>query len=101
MVDEAELPGAPLPPSPVSRYGYPMAGMLFGALISAAYLYLMFRTDHTIRSSQDLQGIGVPVLGFVPWLEPQQQGPQQSNRFGFVKRRVERDFARNVAASLG
>jgi capsular polysaccharide biosynthesis protein len=102
VIDEARLPESPEPPSVMVRAGYPAAGFMLGVLISAVYLYFTYRTDHTIRSSQDLQGIGVPILGFVPRIRP--PAPPLWRRVlaaaWLPGRRQQRDYARHVAASL-
>ena len=99
VLDQPRLPSTALPISPATRFGYPFAGLLFGALIGAAYIYMLFRTDHTIRTSQDLNGLNVPVLGHVPNINTPRHGP-----FGLVPGwlpgREHRDFARQVAASI-
>lgn len=99
VIDEPKVPDAPIHVSAAKRYGYPAAGLLAGVVIAAVYLYTIFRTDHTIRSSQDLAGLNMPVVGFVPYLPTPGYGP-----FGvvpsWVPTRDRRDFARQVAASI-
>ncbi|MDZ7726960.1 MAG: hypothetical protein U5Q44_01490 [Dehalococcoidia bacterium] len=87
--------------SATAKYGYPAAGLLFGAAIAATYLYVAYRTDHAIRTSQDLAGLPVPQLGFVPQLQRGEgQGVLGWAPFRWVAFRKNRDFARNVAASI-
>lgn len=95
LQDVPQLPGAPLPQSLTKRFGYPMAGVLLGALLSASYLYISYRTDHTVRSTEDLRGTGVPVLGYVPNVSPYDNWPLYRRLQG-----RQRDFARRVAASI-
>ncbi len=99
VVDAPRLPAAALPVSAKTKVGYPFAGLLFGALIGTAYIYVLFRTDHTIRTSQDLNGLNVPVLGFVPNLSAPRHGPLGLVP-GWLPGRGNRDFARQVAASI-
>lgn len=68
--DPPSQPRVPLPESKAKRYGMPLAGLVFGALISGAYLLVRYRSDHTILSSEDLAGMEVPTLGAVPELTP-------------------------------
>lgn len=102
VIDTARLPDDPVPPAAAVRFGYPAAGFMVGLLLSAVYLYIVYRTDHTIRSSQDLQGLGAPVLGFVPQLKRQERGGARRllRVLWFPGRRRQRDYARRVAASL-
>ncbi len=97
--DPASRPSGALPVSSTKKYGLPLAGLLFGVLISCIYVYFKFRTDHTIRTSADLTGIEVPLLGTVPELRP----GGMIGRFtpvGWYMTRRQRDFARRTAASI-
>ena len=93
--DFPSLPAAPILQSKTEEYGLPAAAMLMGALISASYLYITYRMDHTIRSSEDLAGIGVPVLSHVPQVSPYDNWPLHLR----LKRR-QRDFARRLAVAI-
>ena len=99
--DSANLPTAPEKVSLTKRVGYPAAGLVLGILISAGYLYVTYRTDHAIRSSEDLQDLSVPLLGYIPDLPARH--PSGFARFApwrwlpFGRRR---DYARAVAASI-
>jgi capsular polysaccharide biosynthesis protein len=97
--DAASLPEAPLPTSSTTRFGLPFAGLLFGIMISAAYVYFTYRTDHTIRSAADVGDLDVPLLGSVPDLRTGGlMGHVVPIRWALSFRH--RDFARRTAASI-
>lgn len=74
-VQDAPLtPDTPIPASLTSRAMYPAAGLFLGIFISAALLYLTYRTDYSIRSREDLAGLPVPLLGYVPELKHRRRG---------------------------
>ncbi len=98
--DSPREPEAPLPTSMTSALGYPFAGLVFGLLIGLTYIYLTYRTDHTIRTPADLAKLNVPLLGTVPQLS----ATPPWARFAPVSWIVDwrrRDFARKTAASIG
>jgi capsular polysaccharide biosynthesis protein len=97
--DMPNEPTAPLPVSLTTRVGTPMAGMLLGLLIGAAYVYVAYRTDHTIRSGEDLGALKVPILGAVPQLQPA-PGILRYTPIGWFIAWQRRDFARRTAASI-
>ncbi|MCK9520440.1 MAG: hypothetical protein M0R74_15665 [Dehalococcoidia bacterium] len=68
--DPPSRPRAPLKQSMTKRFGLPLAGAMFGGLIAGAFLLVRYRSDHTIVSIEDLAGVEVPTLGFVPELTP-------------------------------
>ena len=78
-----------------ARYGPALAAFAIGLLVSAGYLYVTYRADHTIQSSEDLVGLGVPVVGYIPELNSKREHPWY-RRIG--RRRP--NFAREIAASL-
>ena len=86
----------PLPEARVPRYGYPLAALGFGVFIAAAFVYLAYRLDHTVRSTEDLAGIPVRVLGTIPNIDSKSNRPW----YRVFYRRAERDFTRRVAALL-
>jgi hypothetical protein len=96
--DVQDQPSAETDPLPVAftrRIGYPIASLGLGGMLALGYLYTTFRTDHSIRSSEDLEGLGVPILGYVPQVTSRQHAPWFRRLW-----RAERDFARRLAASL-
>jgi uncharacterized protein involved in exopolysaccharide biosynthesis len=99
VMDQPKLPDSSVKTALTKRIGYPFAGLVLGLIISAAYVYASYRADHTLRSSQDLVGLQLPGLGFVPELTAPGRGPM-----GVVPNwthfRGRRDFARRVAASI-
>lgn len=99
--DAPRLATAPQSAGMMKRFGLPLAGMLFGAFISAAYLYLVYRLDQTIRTASDLSDAGVTLLGYVPEI---QKGPGaglwQYTPFGWLMKQRQRGYARKVAASI-
>lgn len=97
--DAPSLPAAPLPTSVTKRLGLPVAGLLFGALIGAAYLYFAYRTDHSIRTAADLSALNVQMLGSVPDLHAA-PGLLRWTPIGWFLDWRQRDFARTTAASI-
>ncbi|MCC7362945.1 MAG: hypothetical protein IT303_01115 [Dehalococcoidia bacterium] len=96
--DAPDVPAAPLTPSLTSKLAYPAAGLFLGLVAATAYLYICYRADHTVRSSEDLRGLGAPVLGFVPELRPRKRLVMRALRLPSFRRRD--DYARGVATSL-
>jgi hypothetical protein len=92
------VPAAPLGVPLMKRAAYPGAGLVLGAFISAAILWLSYRTDRSIRSAEDIEELDVNVLGAIPELKP----ADIARRFtplrwaGFMRR----NYARKVAASI-
>ena len=85
IVDAPSLPALRLGPTTAERGAYALAAGLLGGFVALAYLYLVFRTDHTIRSSEDLQGLPVPLLGYLPnvstpWYRRRRGQPEVSAR---------------------
>jgi hypothetical protein len=97
--DAPSLPTAPVAASLTEKVGYPFAGLMFGLLIGSAYIYLTYRTDHTIRTAADLASMPVALLGSVPDLKP---GPawMRSGPLSWMFAWKRRDFARRTAASI-
>ncbi len=67
IVDEADLPTAPIAP----RKGRTVAlGFLLGLLASSAYVVARGLMNRTIKSSEDVEKyLGIPVLGQIPSVE--------------------------------
>ena len=97
--DAATQPEAPLPVSITSKYGMPAAGAMLGLFIGLTYLYVSYRTDHTIRSAEDLRDVPIPLLGSVPQLQPAPLWARYTPAAWFIRWR-RRDFARKTAASI-
>jgi capsular polysaccharide biosynthesis protein len=98
--DSASEPAAALPVGATRRFGLPFAGLLFGLLIGATYIYLSYRADHTIRSASDLEPMSVRLLGSVPDLHAAPPWLRLTP-VGWVMDWRQRDFARKTAASIG
>ena len=83
------------------RFGLPVAALLFGALIAVTFLYIVFRLDQTIRTGEDLESLGVPLLGYVPEI---QKGPGagiwEYTPFAWLIKQRQKGYARKVAASI-
>lgn len=98
--DPPSRPAAPLKQSLTKRFGLPLAGAMFGLLISGAYLLIRYRSDHTIVSVEDLAGVEVPTLGVVPELTP----PGLLGHIPLVSSLVRirsRGYARTTARGIG
>lgn len=99
--DPANLPSTPEPVSLTKRVGYPIAALIFGMLISIVYVYITYRTDHAIRSSEDLLGLEVPLLGVIPDLPPlHSRGLGRFAPWVWIPTASRREYARAVAASI-
>ena len=99
--DPANLPKTPEPVSLTKRFGYPIAAVIFGILIAVAYVYITYRTDHAIRSSEDLLGLSVPLLGVIPDLPPlHSRGLGRLAPWVWIPSKARREYARAVAASI-
>ena len=94
--DPPFLPVDPLAESKVATYGFPVAALLLGVFISATFVYVAFRSDHTVRSSGDLEATGVRVLGHIPELNARLHQPWYRS----ISLRRDRDFTRQLAARL-
>jgi capsular polysaccharide biosynthesis protein len=96
--DMPERPSAPVPVPLMTRAAYPAAAAFLGLFISAAFLWVAYRSDRTIRTAADVEALDVAVLGAVPELKPD----DVARRFtplrwaGFLRR----NYARRVAASI-
>jgi hypothetical protein len=97
--DEPQLPAAPESVGISRRLGIPMAATVFGLLIGAAYIYVLYRTDHTIRTAEDLAGLPVPLLGTVPELNPARSWTRHTP-LAWIEEVRNRDFARKTARSI-
>ncbi len=99
--DPPRLPTAPDAVSLSKKLGLPIAAFIFGAFIAAAYLYVVFRLDQTIRTREDLESLRVPLLGFVPEIQKGPgAGPWQYTPFGWLLKQRQKGYARKVAASI-
>lgn len=98
--DQPRVPSAALGVPASKRLGYPVAGLFLGVVIAVVYLYLAYRADHSIRSKDDLAGLGLPVLGYVPNLRPR----EARLLGGYTPFRwiapLRKDYGRKVAASI-
>ncbi|MCC7363135.1 MAG: hypothetical protein IT303_02090 [Dehalococcoidia bacterium] len=100
MQDAPVTPVAPLPVSVTRRFGMPLAAVLFGVLISAAFIFVRYRSDHSLASFEDLSGLAVVPLGVVPELT----APGLIRRIPLVRRLPwtrQSGFARRTARGIG
>lgn len=82
------------------RLMYPVLALLFGAAISATYLYITYRLDHAVRTNHDLIDVQVPVLGFVPQVKGGKPAFLSNRVLNWISIGNNRDYARMVAASM-
>jgi hypothetical protein len=73
--------------------------VLAGVTLAAAYILVRYRTDHTIRSTEDLQDSNVRVLGTVQDLAPR-GALSHIPVAAALDRARHREFARQVAVSI-
>ncbi len=97
--DPPTKPGQPLPVSLTSRFGVPMAAAILGLMAGLGYIYVTYRTDHTIRSAEDLEGVGAALLGSVPQLDAAPLWARYTPVATIIGWR-KRDFARKIAAAI-
>lgn len=97
--DPASIPANPLPTGAVQRFGLPLAALIFGMAISAAHVFIRYRTDHTIRSASDVEKFGVQALAIVPELRPGNFLVRWTP-YGWIQKWSQRDFARRTARGL-
>lgn len=99
--DVPQLATEPDAVSVTKKLGLPVAAFLFGTFLSAAFLYVVYRLDQTIRTSDDIESLKVPLLGYVPEI---QKGPGagawQYTPFGWFMQQRQKGYARKVAASI-
>jgi hypothetical protein len=100
VLDTPNLPAQPAEITIAQRVGLPAAGLLLGLLISAAYLWVAYRTDHAIRSSEDIAQLGVPVLGAIPVLRERPTWWRGYRPVTLLPPRRARNYARQVAAAM-
>ncbi|MFN0095115.1 MAG: hypothetical protein ACKVVT_10130 [Dehalococcoidia bacterium] len=97
--DVASLPSAPLGQSMKDRATLPAAAVVLGALFGCALLYLRYRGDHSIRSAEDVAGLGVPILAHIPELNDA-VGNHAAAGYLAGLRPSRRDLARRAAAAI-
>lgn len=97
--DPPSAPLSPVPPSSSRKYGVPTAGLALGGLLGFAAIYATARTDRTVRTVKQLEGLAVPVLGSVPEVSPHRSllPRQLLAAMGLAR---DREFARRAAASI-
>lgn len=100
-VQDPASPPREIVTSATKRFGYPLIALLFGIGISATYLYVVYRTDYSIRTSEDLIELPVPLLGYVPQLPRHNPvGMMRFRALNWIPFGRNRDFARTVAVSM-
>jgi hypothetical protein len=97
----ALLDAAPLPTIPVSRglktLAVPFGGaMALSLVLAVGALYLAFVTDHSVRSSEEIAPLGVPVLALIPEFDSREIRPWVIRRL----LRPDEAYARRLAIDL-
>jgi capsular polysaccharide biosynthesis protein len=83
LVEPANLPDRPFSPNrPVLIAGGAAAGLALGLLLVLALELL----TKPIRSPRQLEALGVPVLGVVPFLDPKPRARRLASLFSREKR---------------
>jgi capsular exopolysaccharide synthesis family protein len=65
VLDRALLPVAPVSPNFVKNVG---SSLLAGLLLGLAAAFIASRLDHTVRSLESVEALGIEVLGVIPHL---------------------------------
>ncbi len=96
VLDQPALSEHPNTVSRTQQLGMPLAAAVLGAMVSAGYLLVVFYTDHSVYSREDLAGAQVRFLGYTPRIR------RRHGLFGRLAAWIRRDrnHARRVAASL-
>ncbi len=97
----ALLDAAALPTVPLSRglrtLAVPIAGAIgLSLMVAAGILYLVFATDHSVRSSEEVTPLGVPVLALIPEFDSREVRPWVVRRL----LRPDEAYARRLAIDL-
>lgn len=97
----ALLDAAALPTVPLSRglrtLAVPFAGALgLSLMLGAGMLFIVFATDHSVRSSEEVTPLGVPVLALVPEFDSREVRPWVVRRL----LRPDEAYARRLAIDL-
>lgn len=76
--------------------GLPLAAAMLALGLGVAWVYISAQADHTIRSTADLEEIGLPVIGFVPEVR------RKNRLMAWLTLRFRRDrhFVRGLAGSI-
>ncbi len=94
--DTPSLPRSAEGGSLTTTLGLPLAAAMLALGLGVAWIYISAQADHTIRSTADLEDIGLPVIGFVPEI-------RRKNRvMAWLTLRFRRDrhFVRGLAGSI-
>jgi len=95
VLDSPAQPDQPLEQSRIQVLGMPVAAMVMMLLLAAGYLLVVYRTDHSVLSAEDLSDLDVPFLGYAPRL--QRDRPRWRPHWSM---RRNRSHARQTAASF-
>ncbi len=80
QVDSALLPRTPVAPRVTMNI---LIGIIAGIVLGLALAMLLERSDRRIRHAEDLEALGLPVLGIVPRFDGQAtSGPKRRRRGG-------------------
>jgi len=79
VLDRALLPVAPVSPNLIKNVA---TSLLAGLLLGLAAAFVASRLDHTIRSVESVEGLGLPVLGVIPHLTRKQSPAKADARSG-------------------
>ncbi len=97
ILDRAHPPRSPVGPRLSTALS---TGVLFGSLLALSLVFIVDRLDRTIHGPEDIEKLGLPLLGVIPAIESalDAQGREKSRRARSAKESSKRRPRRNDAA---
>ena len=78
ILEHAVLPGAPVRPNPAQNLGI---AVMVGLGLGIGLAFVIEALDNTIKNQADVEGLlGVPVLGLIPTIGPEQDDKQEPGK---------------------
>jgi hypothetical protein len=96
LVDSPALPLEPIRPTIRTRLLPLLGALALSAMVGAALVYVVMVTDHSLRSSEDVRDLKVPVIALLPDFDSRNQRPWILRRLGTR----DRSYARRLAVGF-
>ena len=96
LVDSPALPSEPIRPTIRTRLLPLLGALVLSVMIGAALVYVVMVTDHSLRSSEDVRELKVPVIALLPDFDSRNQRPWILRRLGTR----DRSYARRLAVGF-